>query len=72
MWKYINAARAYCQHAVTKNIMKPYNFSSNYRNNASDAYIKRPNQKKNIFKKNEYDKENPTEAMRTKISPKYN
>lgn len=51
MWKYLNAARAYCQHAVTKNIMKPYNFSSNYRNNASDAYIKRPMQKKIFLKR---------------------
>lgn len=52
--------------------MKPYNFASNYRNNASDAYIKRPMQKKKIFKKNKYDKENPTEAVWTKISQKYN
>lgn len=50
--------------------MKPYN--SNYRNNASDAYIKRPMQKKKNFKKNKYDKENPTEAVWTKISQKYN
>lgn len=31
--------------------MKPYNISSNYRNNASDAYIKRPMQKKIFLKR---------------------
>lgn len=31
--------------------MKPYNFASNYRNNASDAYIKRPMQKKKKLKR---------------------